>query len=56
MGDGKTEAKGPRKVDQHKYAELADKQTKSGTEAIASQASTFSAGIGQSNTYKGSDG
>ena len=53
MGNGKTEAKGPKRVDLQKYQALADKQTKIATEAIASQASTFTAGIGQSGAFTG---
>ena len=56
MGNGKTETKGPRRVDSRKYAELAEQQTVQATEAIASQASTFSAGLGQSANYSGTQG
>lgn len=56
MGNAKPETKGPRKADLQRYAELAEKQTAMAADAIASQASTFSAGLGQSSAYSGQGG
>lgn len=56
MGNGKAETKGPRKPDLQRYAELAEKQTAMAADAIANQASTFSAGLGQSAAYSGQGG
>lgn len=54
-GNDKT-AKGPRRADPQKYAELAEKQTAMAADAISSQACTLSAGLGQQATFAGSAG
>ena len=57
MGNGNDKtAKGPRRADPQKYAELAEKQAAMAADAIASQASTLSAGLGQQAAFAGNGG